>query len=131
MIPEEKLRTLTRRLAEIESLMCDPKVTSDAKRLREHGRERSTIEPVVAAYAKYLSLTTQIEDNRALLDDAELGALAREELPSLETAHTELEQQIRLLLLPQDPNDEKNTVLEIRGGTGGEEAALFAADLLR
>jgi peptide chain release factor 1 len=131
MIPEEKLRMLARRLAEVESLLCDPKVVVDARRLRELGRERGHLEPVVAAYRKYESLAAQIADNRALLDDAEFGALAREELPSLETALQELGQQIRVLLLPQDPNDDKNTVLEIRGGTGGEEAALFAADLLR
>lgn len=131
MIPEEKLRMLVRRLAEVESLLCDPKVVTDAKRLRDLGRERSHIEPVVGSYGKWEALATQIGDNRALLDDPEFSALAREELPGLESAQTELEQQIRLLLLPQDPNDEKNTVLEIRGGTGGEEAALFAADLLR
>jgi peptide chain release factor 1 len=131
MIPEEKLRTLVRRLAEVESLLCDPKVVTDAKRLRELGRERSHLEPVVKAFERYQALVAQIEDNRALLDDPEFSALAREELPGLETAQTELEQELRVLLLPQDPNDEKNTVLEIRGGTGGEEAALFAADLLR
>jgi peptide chain release factor 1 len=131
MIPEEKLRMLVRRLAEVESLLCDPKVISDAKRIRELGRERSHIEPVVVAYRKWEALCSQIADNRALLDDAEFAALAREELPGLETAQTDLEQEIRVLLLPQDPNDDKNTVLEIRGGTGGEEAALFAADLLR
>ncbi len=131
MIPEEKLRTLMRRLAEVESLLCDPKVVTDAKRLRELGRERSQLEPVVGAFRQFQALATQIEDNRALLDDAELGALAREELPGLETQQSELEQRIRVLLLPQDPNDDKNTVLEIRGGTGGEEAALFAGDLLR
>jgi peptide chain release factor 1 len=131
MIPEEKLRTLVRRLAEVESLLCDPKVVTDAKRLRELGRERSHLEPLVKAFERYQALVTQIEDNRALLDDPEFSALAREELPGLETAQTELEQELRVLLLPQDPNDEKNTVLEIRGGTGGEEAALFAADLLR
>lgn len=131
MIPEEKLRMLVRRLAEIESLLCDPKVVGDSKRLRELGRERSHLEPVVGAYNKHQSLTAQIEDNRALLEDAEFSALAREELPGLEAQLAELEQQIRILLLPQDPNDDKNTVLEIRGGTGGEEAALFAGDLLR
>jgi peptide chain release factor 1 len=131
MIPEEKLRTLMRRLAEVESLLCDPKVVTDARRLRELGRERSQLEPVVAAFRQYEALSSQIEDNRALLDDAELGSLARDELPGLEAQQAELEQRIRVLLLPQDPNDEKNTVLEIRGGTGGEEAALFAADLLR
>jgi peptide chain release factor 1 len=120
-----------RRLAEVESLLCDPKVVTDAKRLRELGRERSHLEPLVKAFERYQALVAQIEDNRALLDDPEFSALAREELPGLETAQTELEQELRVLLLPQDPNDEKNTVLEIRGGTGGEEAALFAADLLR
>lgn len=131
MIPEEKLRMLMRRLAEVESLLCDPKVVTDAKRLRELGRERSQLEPVVVAFRQFEALSNQIEDNRALIDDPELGALAREELPGLETQQSELEQRIRILLLPQDPNDEKNTVLEIRGGTGGEEAALFAGDLLR
>jgi peptide chain release factor 1 len=131
MIPEQKLRMLVRRLFEIESLLCDPKVVADPKRLRELGRERSQIEPVVVSYRKYEALTKQIEDNRALLDDAELGMLAREELPELESQQASLGQQIRILLLPQDPNDDKNTVLEIRGGTGGEEAALFAGDLLR
>lgn len=131
MIPEEKLRMLGRRLAEIESILCDPKVMSDAKRLRELGRERSSIEPVVVAYKKHQALSAQLDDNRALLEDPELGALAREELPALEGELESLSQEIRVLLLPQDPNDDKNTMLEIRGGTGGEEAALFAADLLR
>ncbi|HEY5960668.1 MAG TPA: peptide chain release factor 1 [Polyangiaceae bacterium] len=131
MIPEEKLRMLVRRLAETESLLCDPKVVSDPKRLRELGRERSQLEPVVGGYRKYQNLVAQIADNRALLEDPEFGALARDELPALETELNELEQQLRILLLPQDPNDDKNTVLEIRGGTGGEEAALFAGDLMR
>jgi len=131
MIPEEKLRMLVRRLAEVESLLCDPKVVTDARRLRELGRERSQLEPVVDAFRQFEALSGQIEDNRALLDDPELGTLARDELPGLDSQQAELEQRIRILLLPQDPNDDKNTVLEIRGGTGGEEAALFAGDLMR
>jgi len=86
---------------------------------------------VVGAYRKWEALASQIVDNRALLDDPEFSALAREELPGLEQAQEDLGQEIRVLLLPQDPNDDKNTVLEIRGGTGGEEAALFAGDLMR
>jgi peptide chain release factor 1 len=131
MLPEEKLRMLVRRLAEVEALLCDPKVVTDAKRLRELGRERSHLDPVVKAFERYRALTAQIDDNRALLEDPEFAALAREELPGLQSSLEQLEQEIRVLLLPQDPNDDKNTVLEIRGGTGGEEAALFAADLMR
>jgi peptide chain release factor 1 len=83
------------------------------------------------AFQEYLALEKQIADDKSALDDPELGAIAREELPGLEEKKIAIEKRIQLLLLPQDPNDEKNTILEIRGGTGGEEAALFAADLLR
>jgi peptide chain release factor 1 len=131
MIPVDRLRSVTRRLAEVESLLCDPAVVTDPKRIRDLGRERSQLEPVVGAFRRWESLAQQITDNQALLSDPELGQMASEELPSLQTDCAKLEHDIALLLLPQDPNDEKNTVLEIRGGTGGEEAALFAADLLR
>jgi peptide chain release factor 1 len=131
MIPVDRLRSVGRRLAEVESLLCDPTVVADPKRIRDLGRERSQLEPVVNSFRRWEALTQQIADAQALLGDPEFGPLANEELPSLATECASLEQQLALLLLPQDPNDDKNTVLEIRGGTGGEEAALFAADLLR
>lgn len=131
MIPVDRLRSVGRRLAEVESLLCDPSVVADPKRIRDLGRERSQLEPVVSSFHRWESLARQIADTQALLSDPEFGPLANEELPALAAECASLEQQLALLLLPQDPNDEKNTVLEIRGGTGGEEAALFAADLLR
>src|SRR5262245_32025079 len=131
MLPLEKLSTLVRRHEELEQLLCEPEVFGDPKRLNTLNRERAQLTPLVEAYGRYRGLEKQIADNREMLADPELGALARQELPELENALGELEKSIRILLLPQDPNDERNTLLEIRSGTGGEEAALFAADLFR
>jgi peptide chain release factor 1 len=131
MVPVEKLQSLSRRLEEVESLLCDLTVVSNPTRLRELGRERSSIQAVVDAFKHWQDVSRHIEEDRAVLDDPELGELAKEELPELEARRTALEADLAILLLPKDPNDERNTILEIRGGTGGEEAALFAADLLR
>ncbi len=131
MLPVDRLRSVARRLNEVESLLCSPEIAANPTKIRELGRERSHLEPIVAAFSRWESLCGQIAENQALLSDAELGELAQEELPTLEATRVQLEQDLALLLLPRDPNDERNTVLEIRGGTGGEEAALFAADLLR
>ncbi len=131
MLPLEKLSTLVRRHEELEQLLCEPEVFGDPKRLNALNRERSQLTPLVEAYGRYRGLEKQIADNREMLADPELGALARQELGELESQLGELEKGIRILLLPQDPNDDKNTLLEIRAGTGGEEAALFAADLFR
>lgn len=131
MLPRQKLEGLVRRHAELEQLLCEPAVHSDVKRLNNLNRERAQLTPLVDAFGRYRALERNIADDREALNDPELGELAREELPGLEAKLAALEEQIRLLLLPQDPNDDKNTILEIRGGTGGEEAALFAADLFR
>jgi peptide chain release factor 1 len=131
MLPRQKLEVLTRRHSEIEQLLCEPKLLADQRQLTQLNRERAEVAPVVEAFTKYKSLERSIAEDREALSDPELGPLAREELPGLEQQLRELEEKLRLLLLPRDPNDEKNTLLEIRGGTGGEEAALFAADLFR
>jgi peptide chain release factor 1 len=131
MIPVDKLEAVLRRRAEIDDLMCDPSVIGKPARLLSLNRERSQLTPVAAAFEQWRQLSRRVDEDTEMLDDAELGALAREELPGLEKELAELEQRIRVLLLPKDPNDEKNTILEIRGGAGGEEAALFAADLFR
>jgi peptide chain release factor 1 len=131
MVPVEKLRSLERRLQEVESLLCDMSVVSNPRRLKELGRERSSIQGVVDAFRQWLDVSRQMDEDRAALSDPELGELAREELPLLELRQSALEEEISLLLLPKDPNDDRNTLLEIRAGTGGEEAALFAAELLR
>ncbi len=131
MIPTGKLQQSARRLEEVNDLLCDPNVLGEPRKLNELNRERSRLEPIVREFERYQALTTQIADNREMLSDPELGSLAKEELPGLEEELAELERSLQILLLPQDPDDDKNTVLEIRGGTGGEEAALFAADLFR
>jgi peptide chain release factor 1 len=131
MIPIEKLRAVERRCQELDQLLCDPQVTSDRNRLQSLNRERSQLQPVVDAFSEWTALERQITEDREALSDPDLGQLAAEELPGLEKAREELEAKLRVLLLPRDPNDERNTMLEIRAGTGGEEAALFAADLFR
>lgn len=131
MLPIEKLEAIRRRCQELDQLLCDSEVISDRNRLMELNKERTQVGTVVEAFTAWEKLAQEIADDREALSDPELGPLAEEEIPILEAEQTKLEQSIRLLLLPQDPNDEKNTLLEIRAGTGGEEAALFAADLFR
>ncbi len=129
MLPREKLKSLVRRHEEVERLLCDPNVLSDLKKLNSLNRERTQLVPLVEAMGKLEGVERRIREDEEALDDPDLGPLARQELPELQAEQKGLEQELRLLLLPKDPNDEKNTILEIRGGTGGEEAALFAADL--
>jgi len=131
VIPIEKLHSLVRRSEEIDQLLCEPATLADPSKLNSLNRERSQLQRVVNAFTEWRSIEKQIADDKEALDDPELGPLASEELPGLEARLAELEKSIQILLLPQDPNDERNTLLEIRAGTGGEEAALFAADLLR
>jgi peptide chain release factor 1 len=131
MIPAGKLEALSRRFAEVEQLLCEPKTLSDPQALTTLNRERAQLLPVTEAFAKWTQLTKNIADDREALSDPELGPLAEAELPELLSQLEKLEREIQILLLPKDPNDERNTILEIRAGTGGEEAALFAADLFR
>jgi peptide chain release factor 1 len=131
MLPIQKLESLKARFAELEELLCQPHVLSDAKKYTELNRERADLNELVQTFTVYQATTKQLQDDRAALADPELRELAELEIPELEQKIGELEQQLNLLLLPSDPNDARNTVLEIRAGTGGEEAALFAADLFR
>ena len=131
MLPVEKLQAVVRRRSEIDDLMCDPKIVQDSAKISALSRERSQILPIVEAVSELEGVDKRLVETREMLADPELGALAKDELALLEASRLELQERIRVLLLPKDPNDEKNTLLEIRGGTGGEEAALFAADLFR
>lgn len=131
MVPVEKLKQLVRRGSEVDQLLCDPNVISSPSKLLELNRERSRIVPVIESFEQWEKLSRQIQEHKEALGDPELGPLAQEELPQLEAELATLEQRIHVLLLPSDPNDEKNVILEIRAGTGGEEAALFAGDLFR
>ncbi len=131
MLPTQKLESLTARYREIEELLCQPNVVSDAKRYTALTRERADLQDVVEAYARYQQVTEDLEGHKQALSDPELRELAADEIPALEAEKERLEGSINVLLLPKDPNDERDTILEIRSGTGGEEAALFAADLFR
>jgi peptide chain release factor 1 len=131
MLPIEKLEAVSRRFQELEHLLCSPAVLSDPGKLQKLNKERTDLEPVVVSFAKLKDVGKKIVEHKELLGDPELGELARSELPELEAEEARLAAELELLLLPRDPNDERNTILEIRSGEGGEEAALFAADLFR
>lgn len=131
MLPFQKLDSLKARFSEVEEMLCQPNVVSDTKRMTALNRERSHLFEVVSVYDRYRDVERQLADDKEALADPELRALVEEEIPELEAELSKLEGELQLLLLPRDPNDERNTMLEIRAGTGGEEAALFAADLFR
>jgi peptide chain release factor 1 len=131
MLPTQKLEAVSRRFRELEHLLCSPAVLNKPSELQKLNKERTDLEPVVLAFQKLREIDKKIADDRELLDDPELGELARGELPELEAERARLEGEIQVLLLPKDPNDERNTILEIRSGEGGEEAALFAGDIFR
>ncbi len=128
-----KLKSVVSRYEELTGLVADPAVQADPATYRTHSKALAELQDLVDAYRTYDELDRELSDARDLAasDDPELQALAREELPSLETRLASLSDHIRVLLIPKDPNDERNVVMEIRAGTGGDEAALFAADLFR
>ena len=120
----EKLKELALRYEDLQAQLADPSVYGDAERLKTVNRELKDLTPVAEAYQAY-------RQAEALLSDPEMRELAQEELTAAREEMERLRQELKLLLLPKDPNDRKNVILEIRAGTGGEEAALFAASLLR
>ena len=127
----DKLNEIEQRLAQVELQLSDPAVYSDLPRLRDLSRQQKELTPVVEAYRAYRDAAQRIADASELLSDPELKALAQEELQQAKEDRERLSEELKFLLLPRDPNDDKNVILEIRGGVGGEEGALFAADLLR
>src|SRR5512136_2878376 len=130
----EKLAGIEARYEELNALMSDPAVTGDYNRLREVGQERSELEPIVEALRRFKTIQQELEDSRVLAaseGDAEMAAMAHEEVIQLEQQARQVEERLKQLLLPRDPADDKNVIVEIRAGTGGEEAALFAAELYR
>jgi peptide chain release factor 1 len=131
MLPKDKLESLTARYGEIEERLCQPNVVSDPKTYTRLTKERADLRGVVEAWTRYRQVVEDITGHKEALSDPDLRELAEEEIPGLEKEREALEAGINLLLLPKDTNDERNTILEIRSGTGGEEAALFAADLFR
>jgi peptide chain release factor 1 len=131
MLPLDKLEQISRRYVELDDLLCDPKVLADRTQLSKLNKERTDIEPLVQAFGRYRDLAKKLQEDHDALADPELRELAEMEIPELTAEKSALEKQIQLLLLPPDPNEGKNVILEIRGGEGGEEATLFAADLFR
>lgn len=131
MLPVHKLESLVARYKEIEEMLCQPNIVGDTKRLLELTRERAGLHEVVELYARFAAVTTELGEHREVLKDPELRELAEAEIPDLESELEELTAKLQLALLPKDPNDDRNTFLEIRSGAGGEEAALFAGVLLR
>jgi peptide chain release factor 1 len=129
----QKLDEVENRYQELERLLADSKVLANPKEMQRLARERAEISKLVETYRVYKKVSEEIQESRDLLleSDEEMRELAKSELQSLKERQAALEQEIKVLLLPHDPRDEKNVFLEIRAGTGGEEAALFVADLFR
>jgi peptide chain release factor 1 len=128
-----KVKEIEERYQELEEELARPEVVRDQKLYQKYMKEHRNLSPIVETFRKCLSIQKEIENNRSLLDDAdqEIRKLAREEIERLRSDLQQKEKELKVTMLPQDPNDEKNIILEIRAGTGGEEAALFAGDLFR
>jgi peptide chain release factor 1 len=129
----ENIKEIEDRYEQLEKELARPEIIRDQKIYKRYSKEHSHLYPIIDSFRKYTAIQEEIQKNRSLLDDPdqEIRKLAREDIETSRSELLKIEQDIRLLLLPKDPNDEKNIILEIRAGTGGEEAALFAADLLR
>lgn len=129
----EKLKAIEDKYEELTRLLTDPSVFTKPSELQKYSRERAELQPIVEKIREYRELLSDIEEVEELLKsgDGDLRKLAEEELDALKAKQPGIEEELKVMLLPKDPRDEKNVILEIRAGTGGEEAALFAADLLR
>ena len=130
----DKLDDMLIHYEELMRMLGDPDVTQDTKRFTKLMKEQADLAPIVDAYKQYKQAKQDVEDSLALLDeesDEEMKELAKEELADAKKRIEELEQELKILLLPKDPNDEKNVIVEIRAGAGGDEAALFASELYR
>ncbi len=130
----EKLEAIEKTYEELTNQMMDPAVIGDQTRYTKVARQHRELESIVEKFRELKKITRDIDGSRELIresDDAEMRELAAAELPELEELQTKVEDELKILLLPKDPNDEKNVILEVRAGTGGEEACLFAAEVLR
>ncbi|WP_435167246.1 peptide chain release factor 1 [Paenibacillus glycanilyticus] len=130
----DRLQALADRYEKLSELLCDPDVASDPKRLREYSKEQSDLQEAYEAFTEYKQVSEQLDDAKLMqgekLDD-EMREMVKMEIEELSERKTALDEKIRIVLLPKDPNDEKNVIVEIRGAAGGDEAALFASDLYR
>lgn len=130
----DRLQALADRYDKLSELLCDPDVANDSKRLREYSKEQSSLQEAYEAYNTYKRVLEQFDDTKAMLGeklDDEMRELVKLEFDELTETKAALEERLKVLMLPKDPNDEKNVIVEIRGAAGGDEAALFASDLYR
>ena len=130
----DRLEDLARSLEEINLMLTDPDVIADQKRYRQLMKDQAELTPIVEKYQEYKAAKQGVEDSLAMLEeesDEEMREMAKEELAECRDQVEQCEKELKILMLPKDPNDDKNVILEIRGGAGGDEAALFAADLFR
>ena len=130
---KDKLISIIDRFDELDKLLVDLKIVTNQNQVKKLAQERRQLEPIVQNGKEFISLINQIEEGQKILSesDEELKNIVKEEMPELEEKRMKFENELKILLLPHDPNDDKNTIIEIRAGTGGDEAALFAADLYR
>ncbi|MET3699029.1 bacterial peptide chain release factor 1 (bRF-1) [Bacillus oleivorans] len=130
----DRLQAVEDRYDRLNELLSDPEIVNDPKKLREYSKEQSSIQETVEVYRQYKEIKEQYTDAKAMLEeklDPEMRELVKEEVGELEEQLEELEARLKILLIPKDPNDDKNVIMEIRGAAGGDEAALFAGDLYR
>ena len=130
---DDKLQEIEQRFERLTADLSNPEVIADRARFSQVARERSQLEPLVEAFRDFRRVRAELQDNKALLEDkdADVRAMAKEELPALQARVDQLEARLKILLRPRDPNDERSVILEVRAGAGGDEAGLFAAELLR
>ncbi|WP_186576529.1 peptide chain release factor 1 [Aquibacillus kalidii] len=130
----DRLESLEARYDKLNELLSDPEVINDTKKLRDYSKEQSDLQDIITAYREYKDVTSQLDDAKVMLEDdldAEMHDMVKLEISELQEQKEELEERLKVLLLPKDPNDDKNVIMEIRGAAGGDEAALFAGDLFR
>ncbi|MGG5255206.1 peptide chain release factor 1 [Neobacillus sp. SM06] len=130
----DRLQSVEDRYEKLNELLSDPEIINDAKKLREYSKEQANLQETVQTYRQYKEVREQLKDAKAMLEeklDAEMREMVKEEVSDLETQIVEWEAKLKILLVPKDPNDDKNVIFEIRGAAGGDEAALFAGDLYR
>jgi len=130
----DKLEELVAKIPELERLLIDPSITGNQREMQRVGRELAELRPIADTHGRYRKAERELEENREMLEaeaDPELKAMAREEISRLTEEKERLEHELKILLIPKDPNDDKNILIEIRAGAGGEEASLFATELFR
>jgi peptide chain release factor 1 len=130
----DRLQSIEQRYEKLNELLSDPEVVNDPKKLREYSKEQSDIQETVEVYRQYRDASEQLTDAKAMLEDkldADMREMVKEEISELQRETETLSERLKVLLIPKDPNDDKNVIMEIRGAAGGEEAALFAGNLYR